>query len=403
MTTTVEVPYIDISAAGFSVRGQNVIDAREQHWFAKTNLGYAILRYEEANALLKSKSLKQGSIKWPEHFGITSGPVAEWWRDMLLNKEGDDHARLRRLANPAFAPRLLEALTPDFTALANELVDNFSERGSCEYMSEFAEPYAARVITRLMGLREDQWKEVADLSTTIGLAFSVDIANELPRITEALLGLVEMSTELIELKRTSTDDDFITNLVQASVDGEALSHDELLNMVSLLIFGGFDTTRNQLGLAMKTFAENPQQWENLRTNPDLAKNAVEEVMRVNPTITWVTREAAEDFDYKDLSVPAGTTIHLFSVPACSDPRRFENPTFDITEQRPPHFGFGGGAHHCIGHFVARIDMREALKTLSARMPDMRIGAGATYLPDSGNTGPMNLPLEFTASPRLDGK
>lgn len=394
------VPFLDINAEGFSVRSPEVLAARDAHWYANTNLGVAILRYEEASALLKDKRLIQGSAKWPAHNGVTSGPVADWWGDMLLNQEGEDHARLRRLANPAFSPRILEALVPDFIALANELVDEFSAAGECEFMADFAEPYAARVITRLLGMREEQWREVAELSTTFGLAFSVQIAEELPQITAALDGLNAIAAQLIEQKRESNDDDFLSTLVQAGDSGEHLSQRELMNMVGLMIFGGFDTTRNQLGLAMKTFIDHPDQWELLRNDPELAKNAVEEVMRVNPTVTWVTREAAEDFSFKDLEVPAGTTIHLFSVPACSDPNRFEVPEFNIASKNPPHFGFGGGIHHCIGHFVARIDMREALKTLSARMPNPRLGEGATFLPDSGNTGPMNLPVHFDPTPRI---
>ena len=202
-----DVPYLDISAEGFSVRSPEVMAARERHWYARTNLGVAILRYDEANALLKDKRLIQGSIRWPAHFGITSGLLAGWWKDMLLSQEGEDHARLRRLANPAFSPRILEALTPDFTALANELVDAFSERGSCEYISEFSEPYAARVICRLMSMPESMWERITELSTEIGLAFSVDIANELPRIEAALQGLIDISVDVIESKKSSTDDD----------------------------------------------------------------------------------------------------------------------------------------------------------------------------------------------------
>lgn len=398
MTTITDVPYFNVSDPAFSVRSPEVMSAREAHWYARTNLGVAILRYEEASALLKDRRLIQGSARWLEHHGITTGPLAEWWAGMLLNQEGEDHARLRRLANPAFAPRLLESMVPAFTALANELVDNFSELGHCEYMSQFAEPYAARVITTLLGMQTSQWQEVARLSTEFGLAFSVAVADEMPRVNAALEGLIALSEDLIEKKRTDDSGDFMSTLVAASVDGDKLSEAELLNMTSLMIFGGFDTTRNQLGLAMKSFVEHPDQWELLRRDPELASKAVEEVMRVNPTVTWVTREAVEDFEYKDLQVPAGTTIHLYSVPAGSDPRKFDDGSFDITATRPPHFGFGGGIHHCVGHFVARIDMREALKTLSRRMPNLRPNGEATYLPDSGNTGPIVLPLAFDPSP-----
>lgn len=398
MSTMTGVPHFNVSDPAFSVRSEQVMAAREQHWYATTNLGVAVLRYEEGAALLKDRRLRQGSGRWPAHYGITEGPLAQWWADMMLSQEGEDHARLRRLANPAFAPRLLEAMTPAFTALANELIDAFSELGHCEFMSQFAEPYAARVITTLLGMETSQWQEVARLSTEFGLAFSVQIADELPRIDAALDGLIRMSRDLIEQKKLDDSGDFMSTLVAAQVDGDKLTERELLALVSLLIFGGFDTTRNQLGMAMKTFVEHPEQWELLRADPDLAAKAVEEVMRVNPTITWVTREAVEDFEYKDLSVPAGTTIHLYSIPAGSDPRKYEDPTFDIQATRAPHFGFGGGIHHCVGHFVARIDMREALKTLSARMPHLHLNGAAEYLPDSGNTGPILLPLAFDPTP-----
>jgi cytochrome P450 len=135
----------------------------------------------------------------------------------------------------------------------------------------------------------------------------------------------------------------------------------------------------------------------VRKTPDLARAAVEEVMRVNPTITWVSREASVDVEYRDLTIKQGTTIHLLTIPAGSDPRKFENIGFDITADRAPHFGFGGGMHHCIGHYVARLDMKEAFKALSRRLPNMKIAPGAAYLPDSGNTGPTVLPITFTAS------
>ena len=166
-------------------------------------------------------------------------------------------------------------------------------------------------------------------------------------------------------------------------------------MVMLAVFGGIDTTRNQLGLAMSMFVEHPDQWRLLAERPELARNAVEEVMRVRPTVTWVTREATEDFVYRDLELRRGTTIHLFSESAGTDPRVFA-PGFDIAAERKPHFGFGGGVHHCLGHFIARADMTEALKVLVRRIKNPRYDGEPAWLPDSGNTGAVKLPIAFEA-------
>lgn len=392
-----QVAYLDFNQLGFSIRSDQVMNAREDNWYATTPFGIAVLRYEDASALLKDKRLYQGTRKWPSHYGITEGPLASWWQSMLLSVEGDDHMRLRRLSGPAFSPRTIEPLAPFFESLANELIDNFQSRGECEFMSEFAEPFSARVITGLLGLDEQLWPKVADLATKLGYVFSVTIKEDLPMIEEGLLGILDLAKDLIDGREGSDRDDFVGTLVKADYEGQKITEDELLSLISLLIFAGFDTTRNQIGLGMQTFSNHPDQWELLGRTPDLARAAVEEVMRVNPTITWVSREASVDIEYKGLTIEQGTTIHLLTIPAGSDPRKFENSGFDITADRAPHFGFGGGMHHCIGHYVARLDMKEAFKALSRRLPEMKIGSGAEYLPDSGNTGPTTLPITFTAS------
>lgn len=107
-------------------------------------------------------------------------------------------------------------------------------------------------------------------------------------------------------------------------------------------------------------------------------------------------EVLEDFDYQGVELKAGTTVHCYSESAGTDPRSFEDSRFDITATgRQPHFGFGGGAHHCLGHFVARSDMSEALPLLARRMREPHLLDGATWLPILGNTGPTRLPVGFT--------
>jgi cytochrome P450 len=130
--------------------------------------------------------------------------------------------------------------------------------------------------------------------------------------------------------------------------------------------------------------------------PELGVAAVEEVMRVAPTVTWVTREAKEDVDLLGLAIPAGGIVQVLSHASGTDPRAMgEDPGFDITAtDRPPHSGFGGGVHHCLGHFVARTDMSVALPLLAQRMPDLEADGPGEWLPVSGNTGPVRFPLRY---------
>src|SRR5687767_496086 len=135
-------PPLDVSDPGFSVRSAAVRRARDDDWYVRTNYGVAVLRYDQVDRLLTDRRLKQGSAAWPAHHGVHGGPFADWWSESVLNLEGADHARLRKLVTPAFSRKLISAMTPRFQALANELIDGFASRGRCEFVSEFAEPYA---------------------------------------------------------------------------------------------------------------------------------------------------------------------------------------------------------------------------------------------------------------------
>ncbi|MBL8710833.1 MAG: hypothetical protein JNL25_16690, partial [Rhodospirillaceae bacterium] len=108
---SIEIPYLKLSDPSFSIRSAEVREARERHWYARTPYGIAVLRYEDVGKLLRDPRMRQGSHAWPAHNQAT-GKFAEWWLRMLLNRVGDDHARLRRLANPAFSPKLIGSLQP---------------------------------------------------------------------------------------------------------------------------------------------------------------------------------------------------------------------------------------------------------------------------------------------------
>jgi cytochrome P450 len=390
------VPYFDVADPEFSVTSSQVLRAREAGWYARTSLGLAVLRYDQASRLVRHPNLRQGSVAWLAHHGITAGPLAQWWAGWVLHMEGDDHQRLRRLLSPAFSRRRVQALVPRFHGLAAELIDSFAEPGRCEFMADFAEPYAARVIAMMLGIPDGEWRRIAADAATVGLAMGVRIRQDLPRIEAALASLYRYADALIADRRRSPEDDFVTSLAGAHQAGERLTEAELRDSLVLLIFGGFDTTRGQLGLAMQAFTDHPAQWRLLAQRPELGPAAVEEVMRISPTTTWVTREALADFTFDGLDIKAGTTLHLFCGSAGTDPRAVPDPALDITAtDRPPHIAFGGGAHYCLGHLVAREDISVALTVLARRLRDPRVAGEAVWLPCSGNTGPARLPVAFT--------
>lgn len=397
----VEVPYLDIASPSFAMSSEEVRDARERNWYAKTNYGYGILRYKEVTELLKHPSLNQGSAKWPEHNGVHSGVFYEWWSKNLLVLEGEEHHRIRRLLNPAFSPTAARRLEPEFAEIANELIADMKAKHArgeqVEFVADFSEPFATRALCTMMGLSHDHWPFIADRANTVGYALSVSIKEDIESIDVAVTELYDFVDQLIAERKENPGQDVVSRLVQFSESGDKLTDAELRNALVLMLFGGMDTTRNQIGLILQTFMRNPDQWDLLAQNPEeLAKPALEEALRVNPTTRWVTREANEDFEFQGLAIEKGTTVHLFTMSSGTDPEAYPDPDIDIqSEDRKPHHTFGGGVHHCLGHYIARADMSVALPLLAQAFGDITCPGGDEWLPDSGNHGPVRLPITFS--------
>ncbi|WP_236950358.1 hypothetical protein [Mycobacterium sp. MS1601] len=218
-----DVPFLNLADPSFSVQSEEARAAREQSWYAETSYGLAVLRYAEVSKLMKDRRLRQGSWAWPAHNGVTGGLFAHWWTNSLLNLEGEDHHRIRRLLNPAFSPKLLAEFVPRFQELADALIDEFYDTGECEFMRQFAEPYAVQVITVMLGIDKSEWPIIAEWSREAGLALGVTYKQDYDRIEKAMAELYRYCDALIAHRRANPVDDFLTRLVLAEDGGDVLS------------------------------------------------------------------------------------------------------------------------------------------------------------------------------------
>lgn len=390
--------HLDINDTNFRMNSDEMREARATHWYAQTDWGIAVLSYEDSTTLLKSPNMTQGSAKWPSQHGVTGGHFDNWWQKTLLVLEGGEHNRIRRLVNPAFSQRRIEPLHSRFRSLADSLIDEWIADGRTEFASQFTAPYATRILCVMLGIDEHDWRKIHDLASTIGLGLGITIQEHIAEIDEAIVELTQYAEFLVRSRRRLPQRDILSILVETrDEDDGKLSDQELINLIILLIFAGIDTTRNQLALAVQSFSKQPDQWEKLAMNPDFySAKAVEEALRINPIGRWISREAARTFDHKERTIEKGTTVHLFTLSSGTDPAEYDNADhIDLDADRSPHFAFGGGIHHCLGHFVARADIGVALSALSARITELRIDESAVWLPDSGNTGAKRLPITFT--------
>ncbi|MBV9012764.1 MAG: cytochrome P450 [Pseudonocardiales bacterium] len=394
-TSGTDVVFLDILDPAFRVDSPEVRAAAEASWWARTPIGIAVLRYPECMALLRDRRLRHGTVDLLAARGVTTGLFADWQRRMLLNLEGEAHQRQRRLVSKAFTQRSVEVLRPFMRAKAHELIDGFAEDGGCEFMTAFADPYPASVIAELLGIPAERFPAFLGWATDMGLGFSPAAAAEQDRIDAAVAGLYSCCDELITQRRENPADDLISALIAAEVDGERLSAEELRILLSTLIFAGQDTTRNQLGLAITTCIQHPEQWRLLAREPEWARSAVEELMRLAPATPLVGRVPTETFTFQGVDIPAGSHIALLLGAANTDPGVFGDAPFDITARRSAQLTFGGGIHHCLGAWLARTEMGEALPILASRLGDITLAGPVPSRPHIGIAGPITLPLRFT--------
>ncbi len=389
--------FLDLADPAFSTRSEAVRAARDAHWCARTPYGLAVLRYRDVGLLLRDRRLRQGSHAWPVTHGLT-GPFAQFWRRSVIGQEGTAHRRLRDLAVPVLSEAFIAGMVPAFDTIAADLCTAMAAKDRCEFQSAFAVPFAGQAICTLLGLPRDDWQRISHDASDLGLAMGVECRRHEPVFDAACERLTALAHDLVARARRGEDrHSYIAGLVaRADADPET-DETALLDMIVISIFGGVDTTRSQLGLGMALFIEHPEQWAALRAEPTLVTNAVEEIIRARPTTTWVTREAVEDIEFGGQMIPRGTVLHLLVHASARDPAICDAPDFDITRRRRKHFGFGGGAHHCIGHLMARTDIACALAALARTFETLSYDGEAQWLPDSGNTSPVTLPIRYVTT------
>jgi cytochrome P450 len=390
-----EVAFIDIFDPSFRTDSPEVLAAREANWYARTPLGLAVLRYDEAAALLRDRRLGPGTRQLLTLQGVTEGPLVDWWNMGMLNVDDSTHQRLRRLVGRAFSSQRVEALRPAMRAVAHELVDAFADGGECDFVTAFADPYPVRIICQLLGIPPEEHGSFQGWADDLGLAFGLTVAQNLERIEAALAGLYELTDRLVAERRHEPEDDLLTALIAAEETSDRLNGEELRVMLTGLIFAGHDTTRNQLGLAMATFVEHPEQWARLGRDASLASGAVAELLRVAPVVPITSRVALDDFEFHGLPIPQDTFLAIFVGSAQMDLRVFGSNGFDITrKQAAPNLTFGGGIHYCLGSLLAQAELTEALPVLASRLRRPQLAGEVSWRPPVGIWGPTRLPLRF---------
>lgn len=370
-----------------------------ESWLARTEIGYTVLTYESVVAVLRDKRWHSATGLVAQLQGITNPEFLKKRRVSILNAEGETHVRLRRLAAPAFSPRSADRLRPFMREVVHSLVDPVAPSGRAEVVRDICEPYPIPIICELLGAPKEDWQLFSRLASDVLRIFSPTLSEELDIVMAAQDELDVYTRGLIEQRRDEPADDLLTDLIAAEESGDKLSEEELVMLVEAVIVGGTDTTRNQLGLALALFAEHPEQWALLASDPTLAPRAVEEVMRYAGAVGGTIRFASEDIELNGVIFPKGTFMTTSMSTGNFDNGVFPTPeTFDITREPvgQPQLSFGSGIHYCLGASLARAELQESFSVLARRMPHLALDGDVVYKPTGvAIFGPASLPVRFT--------
>ncbi|MFE5123446.1 cytochrome P450 [Streptomyces sp. NPDC056669] len=314
------------------------------------------------------------------------------------------HTKMRKIVSRAFTPRMAAGLAPQITKVTHELLDAAADKEGLELVGDLAYPMPVIVIADLLGIpRSDhtlfkQWVDqivVAEGEVSIE---SVDVHREDANVAAAVGQVPELIEYLrghVAERRRRPQDDLLTKLVEAEIDGERLSEAAVVIFARELLVAGHLTTSATVGNLVLCLDAFPEQMARMRANPDLAPGMIEETLRFLTPLAGAARASVADVELAGVKVPEGRLVRLWLGAANRDERQFTNPhVFDPDRDPNPHLGFGRGIHFCIGAPLARLESRIGVNILLNRYPQLRTDPDnpVEFRPSEDVLGVTKLPL-----------
>ncbi|MFD5542189.1 cytochrome P450 [Streptomyces sp. NPDC127079] len=297
----------------------------------------------------------------------------------IVAMDAPRHLKVRSLVTAAFSPARMERMRGSMEAEVRRIVEDFATAGECDFVAKVSMPMARWTMTSMLGLEAAELDRFTEAITV--MLSSRDEAEKLGRdradIVNEVVGLVSgKAVEIAKARRADPQDDVMTDLVQARVDGEGLTDAEISAFFLLLIGAGFDTPRQTISHAGKALSDFPEQRAFLAADFDgRSGTAIEELLRWSTPVLTLRRTAARDTELGGQRIREGDKVALFYPSGNRDERVFTDPlTLDLARTPNRHIAFGGGGpHHCLGNVLARMELRVLLKELLRRVPDFEVG------------------------------
>jgi len=380
------------------LRAERPVSFHEERDFPGVPKGpgfWAVTRYADVvRASMDAESFVSGhGVSIPDQT-----PELNEFFGSMINMDAPRHTKLRKLVSAGFTPRTIKQVEESVRAQARRIVDAVAPKGACDFVEEVAAALPLRIICDMMGIPEMDHRRIFELTNIILGVGDPEYASTREELMGAALELFQYAQALAEERREHPNDDITTALIQAEVDGERLTSQELGSFFILLVVAGNETTRNAISHGMRALTDFPA--ERARWMADferIAPTAVEEIVRWATPVIHFRRTATRDLELGGQPIRAGDKVVLWYNSANRDEAFWSDPyRFDVTRTPNDHVGFGaGGPHFCLGANLARREIRVMFDELLHRLPDMHVTGRPDMLQSAFIHGIKRMRVEFT--------
>jgi cytochrome P450 len=344
---------------------------RETAPLLRTTSGtWLVARYGDCQSVLKDDRLsrREAAVRTS---ALPEGDTADQYTTRLVCQDGTSHRRLRRIVNGPFLPRRMAQWVPRIDSLGRDVLAQRAQPRQMDFLAEFAYPLPILVLCELLGVPHEDHERMGEWMSVL-LEHINETASEAftQQKTAAMVGLSEYLRELVAQRRPEAPrDDLLSAMLAAEAEGDRLSERELIGILAELLHAGFESTANTMADGLHCLLEHPDQQRLLADNPELAAQAVDEMLRfATPVLHSLPRVALEDITLASGTIPQGDMVLALIASAARDPEFVARPDeFDITRTDNPHIAFGVGEHYCLGASLARAEAVSTFTLLAQEM------------------------------------
>jgi cytochrome P450 len=351
---------------------------------------WAVMRHDDVMQVLRQ----------PDVF-VNNGHDRLRTRRPPLESDPPEHPQVRKLLQPFFAAKRLEAFEPVSRRLALDLIEPLLASGEGDAAAAIARPLPPQVLLTIFNQPKEDWATIKRWSENSFLERSTEPGDKalFKEADDSLWAYARAAVEDRKRKPRDPNEDPITAMLVGQVDGAPMNEDLVAGTTRLFLAAGHDSTTSTVGTCIQYLAANQEDQRRLRADPALIPAAVEEILRFATPVLSMPRTVARDVELRGRQLKAGDTMRLFFASANRDPEAFDDPdTCIIDRQRARHVSFGFGIHMCIGAPLARQEVRVALEELLARTERFEL-AGKPEMQFWHPNAPLKLPLRLVTKNR----